>query len=406
LSSWKLPIGVPWNPSTPTLDNPAIPVISSSPEKESGSTQEVSMSSLYLRGQTWWAKSKEQGKVARWSLKTRSKAEAKRRLKLYDSQPRQEPMPARVKSPVTWDEAAGQLLDYYQAFGTRRPHEAGRVLRTLGRFFGGWHITDIDAAVVLRYVAERRRQGKAPATINIELATLRRALRLAQELGHLASVPIIRTLRPAPPRQGFFEPDEFEAVARELPPDLALVARIAYTFGWRLTDEVLPLTRSQVDLETGTLRLAPGSTKNGDGRLVYLTPELRASLAEQLARVRTIERELGRVIPHVFPALGGPRKGEQRKSMSWTWGQACKRAGLSGKWKHDLRRTAVRDMVNAGISERVAMKITGHRTRSTFDRYHIVSPDDLKDAARKMADKTRRKKGTNLLQASREPLGL
>jgi integrase len=230
--------------------------------------------------------------VVRWSLKTGSRAEARRRLKLYDSQSHQEPMPTRLKSPVTWNVAASALLDYYQAFGTRRPHEAGRVRRTLGQFFGGWRIADIDAAAVLRYVTERRRQGKAPATINIGLATLRRALRLAQELGHLASVPPIRTLRPAPPRQGFFEPDEFAAVVRELPDDLALVARIAYVYGWRLTDEVLPLTRSQVDLQAETLRLIPGSTKNGDGRLVYLAPELRAGLADQLAKVRALEREL------------------------------------------------------------------------------------------------------------------
>jgi integrase len=126
---------------------------------------------------------------------------------------------------------------------------------------------------------------------------------------------------------------------------------------------------------------------------VYLTPELRASLADQLAKVHALERELGRIIPHVFPALRGPRKGERRKSMSWTWRHACKRAGLSGKWKHDLRRTAVRNMVNAGISERVAMKITGHRTRATFDRYHIVSSGDLQDAARKMADRPSYKRG-------------
>jgi hypothetical protein len=219
------------------------------------------MSSLYLRGNIWWSKSLERGKVVRWSLKTGSRAEARRRLKLYDSQSHQEPIPTRLKSPVTWDVAASKLLDYYQAFGTRRPQEAGRMLRTLGRFFGGWRITDIDAAAVLRYVTERRRQGKAPATINIELATLRRALRLSQELGHISSVPILRTLRPAPPRQGFFEAGEFEAVAAELPADLALVARIAYTFGWRLTDEVLPLTRSQVDLQAETLRLIAGSIK-------------------------------------------------------------------------------------------------------------------------------------------------
>ena len=205
-------------------------------------------------------------------------------------------------------------------------------------------------------------------------------------------------LKEAAPRQGFFERDAFLAVRAALPEDLQVALSIEYAFGWRTQSEVLPLERRHLDLTAGTVRLDPGMTKNDDGREVYLPADLKVHLAAQVERVRDLERKLGRVIPFLFPHLSGRHAGKRRRDFRKVWLTACVKAGLAervqlaaGKvrikahrLRHDFRRTAVRNMVNAGVPERVAMKVTGHRTRAVFDRYHIVSPTDLQDVAAKL----------------------
>jgi integrase len=140
--------------------------------------------------------------------------------------------------------------------------------------------------------------------------------------------------------------------------------------------EILKLQWDQLDLERGLLRLEPGTTKNNQGRLVPLVKELTAALWQW--KQRTLHRYPS--CPWVCQYRGKRLLNIPTKS----WRKACQRVGLKGKLFHDLRRTAIRNMVRAGIGERVAMVISGHKTRSVFDRYDIISETDMMEARGKL----------------------
>jgi integrase len=180
-------------------------------------------------------------------------------------------------------------------------------------------------------------------------------------------------------RRGFFEPAQFEAVRSRLPDTLQGLVIFAYITGWRVPSEVQPLQWRQVDFAAGQVRLEPGTTKNGEGRVFPFTEELRAVLEEQREYTRRVERARGIICPWVFH-----REGKPIVVFRKPWARACRDAGCPGMIRHDFRRTAVRNLVRAGIPERVAMTMTGHKTRSVFERYNIVSEGDLADAARKL----------------------
>jgi integrase len=80
------------------------------------------------------------------------------------------------------------------------------------------------------------------------------------------------------------------------------------------------------------------------------------------------------------------RNGRPIKSLRRAWKTACEDAGRPGLLRHDLRRSAVRNLERAGISRSVAMKLTGHKTEVVYRRYAIVAEGDLREAGTKLAD--------------------
>lgn len=315
------------------------------------------------------------GKQVRESAKTKDKVEARRVLQARLGQLAEGRYVGPAAERITFDELAQDIVNDYKVNGKKSLQDLQiKITLHLEPFFRGRKAHTITTADVQAYIARRQEEKASNGRINRELAALKRMFNLALQAGKIMKKPYMPTLAEDNARQGFFEQWEFEGVLAKLPECLRSPFTFAYHTGWR-KNEVFRLTWAQVDLQTGTVRLEVGTTKNKAGRLIYLTRELRALLEMQ----RQEHQRCYPDCPYVFHDQG-------RRIVNYykRWHRACQEAGVSGKIPHDFRRTAVRNMVRAGIPERVAMQLSGHKTRSVFDRYHIVSDGDLKEAARKL----------------------
>ena len=188
-------------------------------------------------------------------------------------------------------------------------------------------------------------------------------------------MPYLPMLKENNVRKGFFEHAEFVALRDALPDYLKGFVTFAYKTGWRVS-EITGLTWNQVDRSQGIVWLETGETKNNEGRTVYLDDELQEIFNRQWEN-RKRSRKL---TPYVFPNIDGTGR---ISDFRGSWNKACKDAKIGKRLFHDFRRTAVRNMVRSGIPERVVMMISGHKTRSVFERYNIVNDTDLKLAAQK-----------------------
>lgn len=328
------------------------------------------MGCIYRRGKTYWIKYYKHGKQFAESIHSDKLEIAKRTLKIREGEISEGKTPSICFERIRFDELIEDYLTDYRINKKRTVKRAERCSRFLLGEFQGMRATEITTTAVKKYIDRRLNDGIHNATINRELAAVKRAFNLAVRCTppKVAHVPYIPMLKEDNVRKGFIEHEDFIALRNALPEHLKPVLTFAYFTGWRKA-EILTLKWNQVNLREGIVRLEPGETKNSEGRTLYMEPELW-DLLKQLCKNRRMD------CLFVFN-VNSNMIGDFRKS----WQSACVVAGISGLLFHDLRRSAIRNMVRAGVPERVAMMISGHKTRSVFDRYNIVSQDDLKEAA-------------------------
>jgi integrase len=349
----------------------------------------LSFGTIYQRGSVWWLKYHSNGTVIRESARSPDRAEALRLLKKRQGDIVSGKFgglgPERVKMSQLFDDL---LEEHKRQERKSYPQTESRVRLHLKPAFGDIRAADLGSQRIHTYIARRRESKAANATINRELESLKRALVLGSrcdppKVVRLTHVPMLAENNT---RTGFLDDGGYLRLRNELPEYLRPLFVVAYHVGSRL-GELRGLQWQQVDLAVKQIRLESGTTKNGRGRTLPIYGEMNGWLSMQ----KTITTAKFPKCLYVFQHEGKPI-GEFRK----TWASACKRAGVPGLLFHDLRRSAIRNMRLAGIAENVAMQISGHLTRSVFERYNIVSSRDLDEAATLMEKRLTKSLGTIL----------
>jgi len=324
----------------------------------------------FYESPNWWIGFYHRGKEIRESSQSQSEADAKRLLKRkVTAVAAGKVLPREDK--LTFDELAKDIENDYRVNGKRTLADLSYRVGHLREFFGMDRAIDITTDRGRAYQRKRLDKGAAPATINREMAALRRMLSLAFNAGKLSRIPKLEMLAENNVRENFLEHGSFMTLLSNLPEDVRDLVEFEYLSGWRQGSAKM-LAWADIDIQTQTARLRSANSKN---KTVWVLP-LTGKLLEIIQR-RMTQRRLDCLF--VFH-----RKGQRIKDFHDAWATACKKSGLvpgrAGVVPHDLRRCAARNLSRAGVQEQIAMRITGHKTSSMYRRYRIVDERDLREA--------------------------
>ncbi len=247
-----------------------------------------------------------------------------------------------------------------------------RIDKNLRPFFGAMKAAEVNTLAIKKYIALRQKEAE-PATINKELAHLRRGFRLGfqHEPQLVEKIPHFRMLPVDNIRTGILPHEHYRTIRDALP----LYARIALVIGYHTgarKGEIRKIRLDRIDFKAKRIELQGKITKNKTPRYLPIYGDMQAEIEMGIAAANS-------KCPFLLQHEGGP-------VFDWekSWKTACKFAGIDNALFHDLRRTALTNMIEAGFSEKEAMEISGHKTRAVFDRYHIVSERRLKQLGERL----------------------
>ena len=241
---------------------------------------------------------------------------------------------------------------------------------------------------LLRLAQAWRNARLTPATVNRRLAILRRAYRL----GKLKLDPQCLDftdlfLEENSPRGRYITADAFTAIHAHLPAHLQDFFEFAYLCGVR-KQQLARTTWAHLNAEAWIVTWQPDEVKSKkphvlplDGRPLEL---LRARHAARALHCRYVFHG-----PFCEPGHTPSQDHGCVGDFKHAWATACRKAGFpvgrkhGGFVFHNTRHTAVTNLVNAGTPSHEAMNVSGHRTRSVFDRYSIGLEEQTRAALRR-----------------------
>lgn len=325
--------------------------------------------SIFERNGRWYCDYSTGGIRRRESCKTKNREEALTYLKNKQGKLATGHAPRHDRTRVR--DLLSLLLEDYDIRGVAQQYIATLKVRSiLIPKLGNFMAASLSTAQVKEYIQERLKKV-LPSTVNRELGMLHRAFRLGFNCDPplVGRVPYFPKLPENEPRKGFLKSEYYRKLLSELPLELRLLFVIGYHVGLRKS-ALLRIKWSQIEMETKTIWM--------DGKRQNRKPEpVAVPIYGDMAKYIEMQP---RTSEYLFA-----RGSEPIKDFRASWDRACERAGIPDLLFHDLRRTAVRNLRRAGVPESVIMKITGHRTRSIFERYNITDHTDTR-AAGKVAE--------------------
>lgn len=323
---------------------------------------------VYMRGDIAWIGFSAGGREVRESTGQSSKQVAKEILDKRRRELRTAPPGEHIP---TFEIAAEAIKARYEMKNRRTDPE--KRLKHLRPAFRGLDLRKVTTGRIESYARARvKLDGAANGTVNRELACLRRMMNIMRERGLMVATPKFPMLDESDAiRTGFVGEDELQAILTHIRPELHPVVEFGYITGWR-KGEIL--SRDWQHVSDQSVRLEPGETKNRDGREFPLIPRLKAVIDHQRARMGD--------------RVGGPlffwKPGRRIKSMKDSWNNATEAAGLPDMLFHDMRRSAVRNLVLSGVDPHTAKALTGHKTDAVFERYDIIDSARLHEQTAKL----------------------
>jgi len=335
------------------------------------------------------------GRQIRESSKSESKLVAERLLQRRYVEMGMRFGTTRASENVKYEEIRQSLLDDYRLSGTGSlitladGMETVSGLSHLDDFFAGRRVESITTDELRAFIRKRKERGRYTypvrnSTINRNLALLRHMMNLARRDGKIQFIPHFPMLEEKPPRKGFLEREEFEKLKNELPERLRPIVMYLYSTG-RPLGEARGICRHQIDLDALEIRIESERKSEYQPSIVPLD-----GLVELVAELKREQDASESKFDAVFCV----------KNLRKAWRRACIRLGLGrveplpdgreiyrGLLVQDLRRSAVRNMIDAGVAEKVAMEISGYKRREVFDPYKVVSTKQLHEAMQKVRER-------------------